>query len=49
MTFLVRLPVNYTAVWITLLALPILADLRGVRRRVVRWWEASAAHRAGTR
>src|ERR1035437_6441975 len=38
MTFLVRLPVNYPAVWAGLLAIPILADLRGVRRRIRTWW-----------
>ncbi len=37
MTFMVRLPVNYPAVWVALLAIPILTDLRGTGRRLVRW------------
>ena len=36
MTWLARLPVNYPAVWATLLALPILIDLRGTGRRLAR-------------
>jgi glycosyltransferase involved in cell wall biosynthesis len=34
MTFLVRLPVNYPAVYVLLLAIPVLADLRGTERRL---------------
>src|ERR1017187_9749966 len=37
MYFLVRLPVNYPAVWAAMLAIPILADLRGAWRRLTRW------------
>jgi putative flippase GtrA len=40
MTLIVRLPVNYPAVWGALLAVPILADLRGTGRRLVRGWDA---------
>src|SRR5581483_354681 len=34
MTFLARQPVNYPAVWLVLLALPIAVDWRGVRARL---------------
>jgi hypothetical protein len=34
MTFVARLPVNYPAVYAVLLALPLLIDFRGVRRRL---------------
>jgi len=37
MTFLARLPVNYPAVYLLLLAIPVIADLRGVWRRLVAW------------
>ena len=37
MTFLVRLPVNYPAVWGAMLAIPILLDLRGVGSRMRDW------------
>ena len=35
--FLVRLPVNYPAVYAVLLAIPALIDMRGVWRRLVSW------------
>ena len=44
MTFLVRLPVNYPAVWVALLAIPILTDLRGTWHRLARWREALHLH-----
>ncbi|HXM43779.1 MAG TPA: glycosyltransferase [Bryobacteraceae bacterium] len=37
MTFLVRLPVNYPAVYLFLLAIPVLIDIRGAARRLVSW------------
>lgn len=37
MTFLVRLPVNYAAVYAALLAVPVLLDIRGVWRRLQSW------------
>ncbi len=37
MTFLARLPVNYPAVYIVLMAIPVAADLRGVGRRLASW------------
>ena len=37
MTFMVRLPVNYPAVWAAMLAIPILTDVPGTRRRLARW------------
>ena len=37
MTFLARLPVNYPAVYLFLLAVPVLFDIRGVGRRLVSW------------
>jgi glycosyltransferase involved in cell wall biosynthesis len=40
MTFLVRLPVNYPAVYVILLAIPVLTDIRGVGRRLVSWGNA---------
>ena len=33
MTFLARLPVNYPAVYVVLLAIPVIADIRGTGRR----------------
>jgi hypothetical protein len=39
MTLVARLPVNYPAVWAGLLAVPILLDWRGARRRLARWWQ----------
>ncbi len=35
-----RLPVNYTAVWAVVLAIPIALDARGVRDRLGQWIEA---------
>jgi hypothetical protein len=35
MTFMARLPVNYPAVYVVLLAIPVLIDIRGVGRRLV--------------
>ncbi|HUE20083.1 MAG TPA: glycosyltransferase [Bryobacteraceae bacterium] len=40
MTFLARLPVNYPAAYVALLAIPVLIDLRGVGRRLA-WWGSS--------
>ena len=40
MTLVARLPVNYPAVWAGLLAIPVLLDWRGARRRLERWWQA---------
>jgi len=40
MTFLARLPVNYPAVYLILLAIPVLIDIRGVGRRLVSWGNA---------
>src|ERR1017187_3655753 len=40
MTFLARLPVNYRAVYLILLAIPVLIDMRGVGRRLVSWGSA---------
>lgn len=37
MTFLARLPVNYPAVYLVMLAIPVLIDIRGVSRRMVSW------------
>ncbi len=37
MTFLARLPVNYPAVYVVLLAIPVLIDIRGVGRRLAAW------------
>ena len=37
MTFLARLPVNYPAVYLVLLAIPVAMDIRGVRRRLASW------------
>lgn len=37
MTFLARLPVNYAALWIAILAGPIAFDLRGTLRRLRSW------------
>ena len=39
MTLMARAPVNYAAVWGILLAVPLLADIRGVWRRL-RFWAA---------
>ncbi len=39
MTLIARLPVNYPAVWVVLLAVPVLLDGRGTWRRLVRWWQ----------
>ena len=39
MTLIARLPVNYPAVWVLLLAIPVLLDLRGAWRRIGRWWQ----------
>jgi hypothetical protein len=40
MTFLARLPVNYPAVYLILLAIPVLIDIRGVGRRLASWGSA---------
>ena len=50
MTFLARLPVNYPAVYVVLLAIPVLIDIRGVWRRLAAWVKALAhpARRRGT-
>jgi glycosyltransferase involved in cell wall biosynthesis len=40
MTFLVRLPVNYPAVYVMLLVIPVLLDIRGVVRRLAAWGTA---------
>jgi len=40
MTFLARLPVNYPAVYLILLAIPVLIDFRGVGRRLASWGRA---------
>jgi len=40
MTFMARLPVNYPAVYLVLLAIPVLIDIRGVWRRLVSWSNA---------
>jgi glycosyltransferase involved in cell wall biosynthesis len=37
MTFLARLPVNYPAVYVVLLAIPVAIDIRGVGRRLGSW------------
>jgi glycosyltransferase involved in cell wall biosynthesis len=39
MTFLARLPVNYRAAYLVLLAIPVAIDIRGVGRRLVSWAE----------
>jgi putative flippase GtrA len=39
MTLTARIPVHYPAVWAGLLAIPVLLDWRGVRRRLENWWE----------
>lgn len=39
MTAIVRVPVNYPAVWLALLALPVLFDGRGAWRRLARFWQ----------
>src|SRR5581483_928210 len=39
MTLTARLPVQYSLVWAALLALPILVDLRGAKRRLLRMWQ----------
>ena len=49
MTFLARLPVNYPAVYLAMLALPVLMDWRGVWRRLVAWVRALAPSRTWTR
>jgi glycosyltransferase involved in cell wall biosynthesis len=43
MTLLARVPVNYAAVWAVLLALPVLADLNGVWKRLRQWGSALAS------
>ena len=43
MTFLVRLPVNYPAVYMVLLAIPVLIDIRGVGRRLASWVQSAGA------
>ena len=40
MTFIARLPVNYPAVYLVLLAIPIAIDLRAVERRLKTWGRA---------
>ena len=40
MTFLARLPLNYPAVYVVLLAAPVLVDIRGVWRRLRSWTKA---------
>jgi glycosyltransferase involved in cell wall biosynthesis len=45
MTFLARLPVNYPAVYLVLLAIPILIDIRGVGRRLALWGKATVTFR----
>jgi glycosyltransferase involved in cell wall biosynthesis len=40
MTFMARLPVNYPAVYLVLLGIPALTDIRGVWRRMVSWGKA---------
>src|SRR5262249_40920098 len=40
MNFLVRLPVNYPAVYLVLLAAPIAVDLRGTGKRLISWSRA---------
>ncbi|MGA2592178.1 MAG: glycosyltransferase [Bryobacteraceae bacterium] len=45
MTFLARLPVNYPAVYLLLLAIPVALDWRGVARRGASWGKAFAATR----
>ncbi|HXM43780.1 MAG TPA: glycosyltransferase family 39 protein [Bryobacteraceae bacterium] len=47
MTFLARLPVNYAAVYLVLLAIPVLIDFRGMGRRLASW--GSALVRSGPR
>ena len=47
MTFLARLPVNYPAVYLALLAIPVLLDLRGTRRRLTQWGRALVRYRPG--
>ena len=49
MTFLARLPVNYPAVYLAMLALPILLDWRGVWGRLVAWARALAPSQTWTR
>lgn len=45
MTFLARLPVNYPAVYVVMLALPVILDLRGAGRRLASWSRALAPSR----
>jgi glycosyltransferase involved in cell wall biosynthesis len=45
MSLMARLPVNYPAVYVVLLAIPILIDIRGVWRRLVAWVKALAPSR----
>jgi len=45
MTFMARLPVNYPAVYAILLGIPILIDIRGVRRRLASWAKALVTSR----
>ena len=40
MTCMARLPVNYPAVYLVLLGIPVLTDIRGVWRRMVSWGKA---------
>ena len=40
MTFLARLPANYPAVYLILLAIPMLVGIRGVGRRLAQWAKA---------
>jgi glycosyltransferase involved in cell wall biosynthesis len=49
MTFMARLPVNYPAVYLTLLAIPVLLDIRGVGRRLVSWATALFPSRSRSR
>src|SRR5439155_6730624 len=35
--FVARAPVNYAAFWAAILAIPIVADARGIRRRIDQW------------
>jgi len=39
MTFMARLPVNYPAVYVVLLAIPVMLDIRDVGRRLKSWVE----------
>jgi hypothetical protein len=49
MTFMARLPVNYPAAYLILLAIPVLLDIRGVGRRLASWGKAVVTLRARPR